>query len=87
VVFAVTKLKQSVLCHSPVATAAGAIQANQLTFQVVDTQQTFGHIALEVLPILVVTQEVQHNCQPVVTKIFSPDAGLQGRCCMNDKTW
>jgi hypothetical protein len=69
VVFAVTKLEQTLCRHTPVATAARAVQAHAFRAQVVDPHQLPDQGRLEGRPALIVTQDPQHHCQAVIGEI------------------
>jgi hypothetical protein len=61
----------------PVAASAGAVQADQVTLQVVHPDNALRQVAIEQLPISIVAKPIQNDFQPVVAEIFCPDFGFQ----------
>ena len=76
------KLEQSLFGDRPVPTRRGTIQPHSLRFQVVDPDDLSVQGRLELLPLLVITQGIQHQGQAVIAPgaltDLLPCAYLQG---------
>src|SRR5579859_5208886 len=76
-----TKLKQAIRAGLDIATDRGTIHPHPTRVQIVDTDQMLTQVPLESLPLLILTQVIQHRGQAVIREIQAahlvPQASLQ----------
>ncbi|OLD84045.1 MAG: hypothetical protein AUF64_03080 [Chloroflexi bacterium 13_1_20CM_54_36] len=82
VIAAHAKLEQSLFADRPVPARHGTIQPHSLRFQVVDLDDLSVQRRLELLPLLLITQCIQHKDQAVIANAshthLLPREHLQG---------
>lgn len=75
------KLEQPLFAHAPIATGSRAIQPYPLRIQLVHPDDALVEGRLKALPLLWLSQAIQHQCQAVVTPRalmhLLPDTHLQ----------
>ena len=65
-IFTVAQLEQSLLRHRPIPARRGAVDPHPLRLQLVHAHDPLVQGRFEVLPLLVITEGIQHNTQSVI---------------------
>ncbi len=65
-IFAITQLEQSLLCHCPIPTGRGAIDPHPFGLQIVHPDDALVQGRFELVPLLVITESIQHNTQAII---------------------